>query len=589
MKFSTLLGLCLAVFPFASRAAAEIPLTTTRVASGLSMPVFVTAPPGDTSRLFIVEQGTNGTASIKILDLSTNTVLGTPFLTISGIATGGERGLLGLAFHPDYASTGYFYVYLSDTGASNSVWRYTVSALPDVADPASVRTVMVMAHPASNHNGGWIAFGPDDYLYVATGDGGSGVNAQNIDILLGKMLRIDVNGDDFPANANANYAIPPTNPFVGTTGADEVWHYGLRNPWRDSFDPATGDLYIGDVGASTIEEISFQPSGTGGLNFGWDCMEGGNCTGSMACTCNSTSLTDPIHTYGHSLGCAVMGGYVYRGSALCGLQGTYFFADNCSNQIWSFRYTGGLVADFTNRTAELDPPGTLAIGGISSFGEDQNGELYLCALYSGDVFRVVPGALVDCNQNGVQDACDISAGTSPDADGDGIPDECQPFVTRFCAGDGTSGACPCGNSGSTGRGCENSASTGGADLSSTGIPSLSADTLVVTCSGELPNALSICFQGDAEVAPAIFGDGLRCAGGHLKRLYVRNASAGSVTIPMAGDPSVSARSAAMGAPISGGSIRIYQTYYRDRSSTFCPDPPGSAFNSSGALRVRWAL
>lgn len=587
MTLTKTLGVTLALLlGFASSAAAEIQFTTARVASGLSFPVFATAPPGDTSRLFIVEQGANGTARIRILDLSTDTLLTTPFLTISGIDAGGERGLLGLAFHPNYATNGYFYVYVSDSPTSNSVWRYQVSAQPDLADPNSKQPVMSMPDPWSNHNGGWIAFGPDRYLYIATGESGSGV-AQDISNLLGKMLRIDIDGDAFPGDPNTNYAIPPTNPFVGGPGADEIWHLGLRNPWRDSFDRTTGDLYIGDVGQSSFEEIDFQPAGVGDLNFGWQCMEGNNCTGLSGCTCNTPSLTNPITTYTHGQGCAVMGGYVYRGRALCGMQGTYFFADYCTARIWSLRYGPGGVTELTDRTAELHPPGSLAINLVSSFGEDQNGELYICDHYDGELYRIVPGTIVDCNLNGADDACDISGGTSLDADGDGIPDECEPAVVPFCFGDGTSVTCPCGNSGATGHGCENSAATGGAQLTSAGQPRVSSDTLVFTATGELPTAFSICLQGDTEIAPVIFGDGQRCAAGIMKRLYIVHAAGGMLTVPASGDPSVSARSAALGNPIAPGTIRIYQTYYRDSSSTFCPSPPGGTFNSSSGLRVRW--
>jgi hypothetical protein len=241
----------------------------------------------------------------------------------------------------------------------------------------------------------------------------------------------------------------------------------------------------------------------------------------------------------------------------------------------------------TDRTAELHPPGSLAINLVSSFGEDGRGELYICDIYDGELYRIVPGPIVDCNLNGVDDACDIARGTSLDADGDGIPDECEPAVVPFCIGDGTSVTCPCGNHGLPGHGCENSAATGGAQLAGAGQPKLSTDTLVLTATGELPTAFSICLQGDVEIAPVIFGDGQRCAAGVMKRLYVTSAIGGVLIVPGVGDPSVSARSAALGDPIAPGAIRIYQTYYRDPSSTFCPSPPGGTFNASSALRVRW--
>jgi glucose/arabinose dehydrogenase len=573
---------------------AQNQLTTRRVASGLTEPVFAGAPPGDTNRLFIVEQGTNSIAYVKILDLATQTVLPTPFLTVAGLSFGGERGLLGLAFHPDYAHNGYFYIYLSDTGSTNSVWRYHVPpATPNVADLASKTVVLSMGDPFANHNGGWIGFGPDGYLYVGTGDGGSGYDplnsGQDTNSLLGKMLRLDVDRDDFPGDPNRNYGIPPGNPFASGGGAGEVWHYGLRNPWRDSFDRATGDLYIGDVGQFTIEEIDFQPAGTGGLNFGWRCMEGNVCTGYSGCTCFSSPLTSPIWMLDHSQSCAVMGGYVYRGNALCGLQGTYFFADYCSARIWSFREGPGGVTQFTERTAELAPGGGLSIGLVSSFGEDGNGELYICDYSDGEIYEIVPRAIVDCNHNGIDDACDIASGTSLDANGDGIPDECQPATTPCCPGDGTLRSCPCGNDGASGHGCQNSASTGGALLLDSGSPSLSADTFTLTSSGELPTAFTILLQGDLEVSPVNFGDGLRCAGGHMKRLYKRNASAGVFFAPSAGEPSISERSQALGDLIPAGGVRVYQTYYRDPSPTFCMGPQGGMFNASGGVRVRWGI
>jgi glucose/arabinose dehydrogenase len=251
--------------------------STVRVATGLSRPAFVTSPPGDYERAFIVEQHTG---RIKILNLDDNSLNGTPFLDIDGLATGNEQGLLGLAFHPNYAANGYFYVNLTVTGGTTEIRRYQVSADPDIADASSQTLVMTYGQPFSNHNGGWMGFGPDGYLYISAGDGGSGNDpgnrAQDItDQLLGKLLRIDVDGDEFPGDPNANYAVPPTNPFVGATGDDEIWAFGLRNPWRCSFDGLTGDLYIADVGQGAWEEIDFQSAASaGGENYGWRCMEG---------------------------------------------------------------------------------------------------------------------------------------------------------------------------------------------------------------------------------------------------------------------------------------------------------------------------
>jgi glucose/arabinose dehydrogenase len=383
----------------------------TRVASGLSRPVYVTVPAGDTGRLFVVEQHTG---RIKILNLDTGTVNPTPFLDIDGLATGNEQGLLGLAFHPDYTSNGFFFVNFTQTDGTTNIRRYRVSGNnPDIADPSTAATVMTYAQPFSNHNGGWLGFGPDGFLYIAAGDGGSGNDpgnrAQDItDQRLGKILRIDVNGDDFPADQTRNYAIPSDNPFVGTTGDDEIWAYGLRNPWRPSFDRLTGDLYIADVGQNQVEEINFQPaSSRGGENYGWRVMEGTRCNISNdPLPCNSPSFMPPIHEYTHSGppdgGFSITGGYVYRGP-IVPLQGIYFFADYVSNQIWSFRFDGANKTDFINRTAELSADaGT--VRSISSFGEDTLGNLYITNLDDGEVFKIV----CESERSGDFDAdCDI--------------------------------------------------------------------------------------------------------------------------------------------------------------------------------------
>ena len=362
---------------------------TVRVVSGLSLPVFVTAAPGDTTRLFIIEQRSGSTGRIRIL--RHDSLLTRPFLSVSNLATGTEEGLLGLAFNPDYAINGYFYVhYTRASDLSIVIERFHVSSDPDSADAASGDTLMIVPHPFTNHNGGMLAFGQDGYLYMGFGDGGSGYDpgnrAQSDTCLLGKILRIDVN------NGNP-YAIPPTNPFVNSPGVrPEIWAKGVRNPWRWSFDRLTHDLYIGDVGQDSTEEIDFQPANsTGGQNYGWRCMEGFRCTGLTGCTCNDPSLTLPVYTYNHTGGrCAILGGYVYRGCAVPSLLGTYFFADLCSNQIWSFQFVNDSVTNFQDRTTELQPGGGLTLGSISSFGEDASGELYICDLYDGNIFKIMP-------------------------------------------------------------------------------------------------------------------------------------------------------------------------------------------------------
>jgi len=424
--------------------AGATPLTSVRIASGLSRPLYVTHIPGDYSRIFIVEQRGNPAANqarIMVYNLNTNTLNATPFLVSPTVTTGSEQGLLGLAFHPDYMTNGKFYInYTNSTGATQIAQYTDANVNNDVYDAGSVTSVLLIAQPFSNHNGGWISFGPDGYLYIATGDGGSandpGNRAQNVNDLLGKMLRIDVDSG-FP------YSSPSDNPFFGATnGRDEIWHIGLRNPWRNSFDRETGNLYIGDVGQDAWEEISFQLANTpgtlpgqsgyqGGKNFGWRCMEGLNCTGLSGCTCNATNLTLPIHTYSNNISgnCAVTGGYVYRGCAMPDMNGVYFFADYCSAQIWSFRYSPiNGVTEFTSRTSELAPGGGLSIGSIAGFGEDAYGEIYICDL-GGEVFKIIPAAPApgpDCNSNGRRDACDILANPSLDLNGNGVLDSCEP-------------------------------------------------------------------------------------------------------------------------------------------------------------------
>jgi len=390
----TSLSVLLASPPAFAQAVAE------RVAAGLTSPVFATSPPGDLQRLFILEQP----GRIRIL--KAGTLLTQPFLDIQGLVNNGgnEQGLLGLAFHPQYATNGYFYVYYTaGSGAGNVVIeRYSVTSNPDSANAGSALRILSIAEPFTNHNGGHIEFGPDGYLYAGPGDGGSGGDpadrAQNGMVLLGKMLRIDVNGDDFPADPNRNYAIPPSNPFAGNPSfLDEIWAWGMRNPYRFSFDRLTGDLWIGDVGQNCWEEIDFQPaSSAGGENYGWDTMEGLHCFNeSNFNDCNNgpcnTGFVDPILEYSHGgspFRCSLTGGVVYRGSAIPAIQGAYFYADYCSNQIWSLRYAGGTVTDLTDWTATLDPP-TTNINSIVAFGQDGAGEMYIVDR-GGEVFKVLP-------------------------------------------------------------------------------------------------------------------------------------------------------------------------------------------------------
>ncbi len=396
--------------------AGMVPIETTRVASGLNRPVFVTHAPNDEDRLFIVEQR----GVIKILDLTTGTVLGTPFLDIDVLVfgpsnDGDERGLFRLAFHPDYDNPGFLYVNFIGSGGTN-VRRYEVSGNPNVADSTSGATIMTFFQPFSNHNGGWMGFGPNDgFLYISTGDGGSACDpsqrAQDItNQLLGKMLRIIPSKDP----DGSGYSIPFSNPFVNETGDDEIWAYGLRNPWRPSFDRETGDLYIADVGQNRREEVDFQPaSSQGGENYGWDCKEGTECSSispqcvgfPVGCNCQDNSLIDPIHQYTNPTnGRSITGGYAYRGCDLPDWDGTYFFADFVSARIWSFDYDGN-VNNFAERTSDLSPSSEGAfVRSISSFGEDARGEIYIVDRgingVNGEVFKIVPVAPCPWDLNG---------------------------------------------------------------------------------------------------------------------------------------------------------------------------------------------
>ena len=378
--------LCLSV-TLAAAISSSAALKVELLVGGLSRPVFVTSPPGDTNRLFIVEQHVS---RIRIFDRSAGALLPTAFLTITGVRRGGEQGLLGLAFHPGFATNGYFYININPSGGTNrtEIQRYKVQGDPttnNVADASSRTLILTYTQPYDNHNGGWIGFGPDGYLYIASGDGGSGNDpqnhGQNRSSLLGKILRIDVDGAE-------PYAIPDGNPFKAhTTFAKEIWAFGLRNPWRCSFDRETGNLWIGDVGQGAREEIDVNPASIGGINFGWRPREGTIATPTINET-PVTPATNPVFDYARSLGYSVTGGYVYRGTAVPELRGKYIFADYGSARFWSLALNDtGTNGVTTQITADINP-GQAAVNNISSFGEDAAGELYICDL-DGQVFRIL--------------------------------------------------------------------------------------------------------------------------------------------------------------------------------------------------------
>jgi glucose/arabinose dehydrogenase len=343
-------------------------------ASGLRQPLDLTSFPDSSGRILILEQP--GTARIY----QGGDLLPEPFLDIRNrvVTQGTEQGLLGLAFHPNFAENGYFYVnYTGRQGIGDTVIsRFQVSqGDSNRADPNSEQILLQIPQPFRNHNGGGMVFGPDGYLYISTGDGGSGGDPQNngqrLDTLLGKLLRIDVDSGD-------TYAVPTDNPFAAGGGMPEIWAYGLRNPWRFSFDSLTGDMYIADVGQNQWEEINFQPADSpGGENYGWVYREGANPF--QGTPPADLELVDPVHEYRHGVGCSVTGGFVYRGEALPAFRGIYLFSDFCSGRVW-----GLINVDGNWQSEELFMTGY----NVSSFGEDENGELYIMNRASGNVYRL---------------------------------------------------------------------------------------------------------------------------------------------------------------------------------------------------------
>ena len=499
----------------ASRAAAQS-LTSTLVASGFQSPVYVCSSPGDTQRLFVVEQG----GAIWIV--KNGATLAVPFLDLGAIVlSGGEQGLLGMAFHPSYASNGRFYVSYTDSNGSSVIRQYHVSANSDVADSANFITIFgPYPHPQANHNGGNLQFGPDGKLYFGLGDGGNfndvgpghapEGNAQSPATYLGKLLRFDV---DVPPPY-----VPADNPFVDPNDGvlDLIWAFGLRNPWRFSFDRATGELYIADVGQASWEEIDFQgASSAGGENYGWRCMEAGHCTGSTGCTCFASTLVQPIQEYGHTEGCAIVGGYVYRGAALPFLRGTYLYADVCSGRIWSFRYPNGVVEDFRERTVELGGGG-VSIGNPVSFGEDANGELYVVDQV-GYIFRI---------------------------------DYSCPAPVNYCTG------------------APNSVGAG-ARIDWRGTTSVSQNQLSLVVSGCPPSTIGLMIFGSSPTQ-SFFGNGFLCVGAPLHRLGIVHADTTGI---------VRRSFDATAHGIAPGDVRFFQLWYRN------PAGGGVAFNLSDGLAV----
>ncbi len=384
-------------------------LTRETVATGFTRPVHMVPHPTVDDAFLVVEQG----GTIRVLQ--NGAITGT-FLTVAVGSSGGERGLFSIAFDPDFTATGRFFVNHTNSSGTTVIARYTVSTTnPLVADSSSRTEILTIAQPFSNHNGGCIAFGPDGYLYIATGDGGgagdTGNRSQTPTTLLGKMLRIDVSGPGLYSVPADNPFLPDNNPPV-SNALPEIWAFGLRNPWKFTFDDfgytATNGMFIADVGQGSLEEIDYEPAGQGGTNWGWRVREGTN-NYNTSLPPAYTPLTDPIYQYGRSLGFSISGGYAYRGDAMCSFIGRYFYADYGTGRIWSFELTdAGLAADNIDHSNELYPTGRT---NISGFGRGHDGELYLIEWSLGRISKIVSDdspAIGDINQDGLTDFGDLN-------------------------------------------------------------------------------------------------------------------------------------------------------------------------------------
>jgi glucose/arabinose dehydrogenase len=350
-------------------------LTLQPVVKGLVEPTLVVGPLDGTKRLFVLERA----GRVRVADAD-GTLHPTPFLDVSdNTSTSTEEGLLGLAFDPAFTDNGYVYIDYTANDASVQIVRYTVSpGQPDQVDPSTASTVMSIPKRSKYHNGGTLDFGPDGYLYVSLGDDEASEEAQQLTSIYGKILRIDV-------DSSQPYAIPPSNPFVNQPGArGEIWAYGFRNPWRFSFDRATGDLWVGDVGDAKWEEVDMQPAGShGGENYGWPYLEGAECVD--ANRCHDPGLVAPLVTYGHNMNCAVMGGYVYRGPTVAAFTGSYLFGDLCTGGV--FTLTGNAQQGWQRVELGFNPIK------IASFGEDPDGDVYIVDIQGGVIYRIVDGSV----------------------------------------------------------------------------------------------------------------------------------------------------------------------------------------------------
>ncbi len=423
--------LCGAILAFApslrSVDEARGPVIAREIVSGLNSPLYATTPPHDSRHLFILQKG----GAIRIYDRQHESLRRESFMAVSPISTQSEQGLLGMAFHPKFEENRYFFLNFTNDNGDTVVRRYRMQSAeaPYRVESGSELDLITIEQLQANHNGGWIGFGPNDgYLYIALGDGGGGNDpgnhGQNTETLLGAMLRIDVDNDDFPDDPERNYAVPEDNPFVDEEGRDEIWAYGLRNPWRNSFDRETGDFWIADVGQSNREEVNFQPADSGGgENYGWPLREGliATPTGGVGGP-RPPDNVDPIYDYNFSDGDkSIIGGYVYRGSAMPQLRDHYFFGDFMDNFVRSFRYDGsGMVDD--EDVVDWEPSFGF-IPNPASFGEAADGELFIVSL-GGSVYQITQSPwYLWRNRHFSDEEIEDPAISGPEADfrGDGLP------------------------------------------------------------------------------------------------------------------------------------------------------------------------
>lgn len=363
-RASSILGVALLLGVVLPPSVLAATIRLTPVARGLEKPLLVVAPPGD-SRLFVVEQ----VGRVRVI--AQGRLVRQPFLDVSRrVSSGAEQGLLGLAFHPKYAENGRFFVNYTDRAGDSRIVEYRVSSRANRADPGTARRILRVDQPYPNHNGGHLLFGPDGMLYAGFGDGGSAGDplnsGQRTDTLLGKILRVDVDA----TSGRRPYGIPSGNPFAPGGGRPEIFHWGLRNPWRFSFDRTTGDLWIGDVGQNAVEEVDFRPAGAPGANFGWNAFEGTRVFGGRA----RGPTVPPVAQYSHAKGCSVTGGVVHRGSKVPSLRGRYVYSDWCTGRTWSMR-AGPRPGDVREITGRL----SRSLAGVTSFGEGAAGEVYATA------------------------------------------------------------------------------------------------------------------------------------------------------------------------------------------------------------------